>query len=157
MHGVRKMLLVLKALSICLFWWKKLSSIYHRLPLMMENLQPKINELSKCITSKNMTCRIQPILVCGWIFNLIPLQGYRMSTETAKLIMTSDKFVFPPIASLILPFLSLILLSSRPFTRDSGLNSIFPNFRTAATTSKTDCVSWSINPTICMAFWKGSR
>lgn len=51
------------------------------------------------------------------------------------------------------PFLSLILLSSRPFTRDSGLNSMFPSFNTAATTAKTDSASWSIKPTICMAFW----
>lgn len=51
-----------------------------------------------------------------------------------------------------LPFLSLMRLSSIPLQRDSGLNSMLPSFRTAATSSSTDCISSSMNPTICMAF-----
>lgn len=61
------------------------------------------------------------------------------------------------LSSADLPFLSLILLSSKPFTRDSGLNSMFPSFNTAATTSNTDSTSWSMKPTICMAFWGGGE
>lgn len=30
---------------------------------------------------------------------------------------------------------------------------MFPSFNTAATTSNTDSASWSMKPTICMAFW----
>lgn len=46
-------------------------------------------------------------------------------------------------------------LSSVPLQRDSGLNSMLPSFSTAATSSSTDCISSSIKPTICMAFWEG--
>lgn len=80
-----------------------------------------------------------------------------VSLQETEFAMNYSNIRFFPNTSVILPFLSLILLSSKPFTRDSGLNSMFPSFRTAATTSKMDCVSWSIKPTICMAFWKRGK